>query len=353
MEVSEPDVTTTINVRLTPAAEPKIKSQDPLAVAEVEFAETVVLVKPIESVPVEEPLPVVKNSKSSNSPPKWMSSSPKNNSEDSTETEGRNNEKLNLTNRLYSVTGNGNFEKAAEIVVESKDADQVKAKPKWKRPGTSAAEPKTTGPGTNASKLGENVTYPKTASVATKKESNNENQQKKDLAKSQSAITSKKTNVAEIQNKTSVDPKQNSVSSEFNLGKKPDETNGQSEEIKETKPKPKWKRPGVDSAAKKSPESTKKENPPSSLKSKTTQDVVSKTKDPLVSSSTNEKDSSNGKKAPLPKKDAPKPSAPSTKAPEEPKRSENSTTIPTKKLLAKDVSTKEPVVRSDKDSNSS
>ena len=96
MEVSEPDVTTTINVRLTPAAEPKIKSQDPLPLAEVEFAETVVLVKPIESVPVEEPLPVVKNNKSSNSPPKWMSSSPKNNSDDNTETEGRNNEKLNL-----------------------------------------------------------------------------------------------------------------------------------------------------------------------------------------------------------------------------------------------------------------
>merc|ERR1711974_158402 len=173
LEVSEPDVTTTINVRLNPTAEPKIKSQDPPpSVAEVEFAETVVLVKPIESAPVEKPSPeiaVVVKKNTSNSPPKWMSSTPKNDSDDSTETEGRNNnEKLNLTNRLNSVIGNGNFEKAPEIVVEIKDAEEAKAKPKWKRPGASAAEPKTTRPGTNTSKLGESVTNSKTASVATK-----------------------------------------------------------------------------------------------------------------------------------------------------------------------------------------
>merc|ERR1719175_370572 len=46
LEVSEPDVTTTINVRLNPTAEPKINLQDtpPPSVTEVEFAETVVLV---------------------------------------------------------------------------------------------------------------------------------------------------------------------------------------------------------------------------------------------------------------------------------------------------------------------
>merc|ERR1712181_214463 len=147
---------------------------------------------------------------------------------------------------MGSVIGNGNFEKAPEIVVESNDAKEVKAKPKWKRPGTSAAEPKTKGPGTKTTnKLGENVTNPKTTSAAPKKESNDEVQQKKDLPKPQPAVTSKK----ETKNKTSVDPKQTSVSNEINLGKKPEESNDQSDEIKETKPKPKWKRPGVDSAA--------------------------------------------------------------------------------------------------------
>ena len=81
LEVSEPDETTTINVRLNPTAKPKDKLNDPPSAVEVEFAETVVLVKPIESVPVEKPLPentaVVKNSS-----PKWMSSTPKNNSDD-------------------------------------------------------------------------------------------------------------------------------------------------------------------------------------------------------------------------------------------------------------------------------
>ena len=57
-----------------------------------------------------------------------------------------------------------------------------------------------------------------------------------------------------------------------------------------------------------------------------------------------------GKKAPPPNKDAPKSSAPTTKAAEEPKGSEN--TIPTKKLLTKEVSAKEPVVVSGKDSSS-
>merc|ERR1712181_85777 len=137
---------------------------------------------------------------------------------------------------MGSVIGNGNFEKAPEIVVESNDAKEVKAKPKWKRPGTSAAEPKTKGPGTKTTnKLGENATNPKTTSAAPKK----------DLPKPQPAVTSKK----ETKNKTSVDPKQTSVSNEINLGKKPEESNDQSDEIKETKPKPKWKRPGVDSAA--------------------------------------------------------------------------------------------------------
>merc|ERR1712181_174194 len=135
----------------------------------------------------------VKSNKSSNSPPKWMSSSAKNNSDDSTEAEGRNSEKLNLTNRLNSVIGNGNFEKAPEIVVESKDAEEVKAKPKWKRPGTSAAEPKTIGPVTNAtSKLGENVKNPKTSSVAPKKESKNELQPKKKKKKKKKTLTKKK-----------------------------------------------------------------------------------------------------------------------------------------------------------------
>merc|ERR1719264_1033283 len=148
LEVSEPDETTAINVRLNPTAKPVDKLQEPPSVVEVEFATTVVLVKPIESLPVEKPLPeitaVVKKN-TANSPPKWMSSSTKNNSEESTDTEGRNNEKLNLTNRLNSVIGNGNFEKAPEIVVESKDEEEVKAKPKWKRPGTTTGEPKTTG----------------------------------------------------------------------------------------------------------------------------------------------------------------------------------------------------------------
>merc|ERR1719264_470747 len=148
LEVSEPDETTTINVRLNPTAKPVDKLQEPPSVVEVEFATTVVLVKPIESLPVEKPLPeitAVEKKNTANSPPKWMSSSTKNNSEESTDTEGRNNEKLNLTNRLNSVIGNGNFEKAPEIVVESKDEEEVKAKPKWKRPGTSTGEPKTTG----------------------------------------------------------------------------------------------------------------------------------------------------------------------------------------------------------------
>ena len=356
MEVSEPDETTTINVRLNPRAKPEDRSQEPPSVVEVEFATTVVLVKPIESIPVEKPLPeitAVEKKNTANSPPKWMSSSTKNNSEESTDTEGRNNEKLNLTNRLNSVIGNGNFEKAPEIVVESKDTEEeVKAKPKWKRPGTSTGEPKTTGAGANTSKLGGNATNSKT--VATKKESNNEVQQKQDLPKSPPAVASKKTNVAESQTKTSVDPKKTGVSSEPNTGKKPEETNGLSEGIKETKPKPKWKRPGTDAVVKKSPESTKKENPPS-LTSKKTQDVSNNRKDPTESSSsTNAKvapsETSAGKKAPPPSKDAPKSSAPNTKAPEEPKGSEN--TIPTKKLLTKEVSAKEPVVVSGKDSSS-
>ena len=342
MEVSEPDVTTTINVRLNPKAEPlktKDEAENDRSVAEVEFAETIVLIKPIESEPVEKASPEAVKKNTSNCPPKWMSSSKKNDSEDSTEADGRSNEKLNLTNRLNSVIGNGNFEKASEIVSESKDAEEVKAKPKWRRPGgASAVEAKTTEETENASKLTAN---PKTAPVATKKESKKELEEKKNLPESKPGVKSNKTSVEESQNKTSLDSKNKSVSIGANAGKKPEEI--KTENIKDEKPKPKWKRPGVEPAAKKSPEITKKENP---LASKKTENK----KDPLTASSTNAKLNPTGKeKAPLVNKNiSPKSSTESqksaTESSEKPKESGGSTTIPTKKNPEKELSANKTTV---------
>ena len=130
---------TIFNVRLAPKTETqpenKIKAAKIQTSPKVDITETVVQVN--ESLPTSESTEISKSSKSM-CPPKWMSASQKNSTaEDSIISETQNTEKLNLTNKLNSVIENGAFEKTPEVVEESPREEDVKAKPKWKRPGAS------------------------------------------------------------------------------------------------------------------------------------------------------------------------------------------------------------------------
>ena len=130
---------TIFNVRLAPKTETqpenKIKAAKIQTSPKVDITETVVQVN--ESLPTSESTEISKSSKSM-CPPKWMSASQKNSTaEDSIISETQNTEKLNLTNKLNSVIENGSFEKTPEVVEESPREEDVKAKPKWKRPGAS------------------------------------------------------------------------------------------------------------------------------------------------------------------------------------------------------------------------
>ena len=235
---------TTFNVRLGHKTETqpdnKIKPEKIQTSPKVDITETVVQVKPNESLPTSESTEIPKFSKSM-CPPKWMSASQKNSTaEDSIISETQNTEKLNLTNKLNSVIENGSFEKTPEVVEESPREEDVKAKPKWKRPGASDSvqKAKTTVPNKSVG----NVTNASTPLTVVAKDACAEVQLKKDVPKSTTIPTPNK-DVKDVQNKTSLESK------------------SQIEEQKDAKPKPKWKRPTAET--KTSPETAKKVNLPS------------------------------------------------------------------------------------------
>ena len=337
---------TTFNVRLAPKTgtqpENKIKPEKFQTSPKVDITETVVQVKPNESLPTSESTEISKSSKSM-CPPKWMSASQKNSTaEDSIISETKNTEKLNLTNKLDSVIENGAFEKAPEVAEESSREEDVKAKPKWKRPGASdsAQKAKTTVPNKSVG----NVTNASTPLTVVAKDACAEVQLKKDAPKSTTIPTPNK-DVRDVQNKTSLESK------------------SQIEEQKDAKPKPKWKRPTAETKA--SPETTKKVNLPRNKpqESKSSPDVKDKSeetaakinagtskketttskssgsesKEPITSTSakpkiisTNPKDGKIEKKAPLPNKsNAPSLVPPSTNTAPKSKGSDlQSPTIP-------------------------
>ena len=253
---------TTFNVRLGHKTETqpddKIKPEKIQTSPKVDITETVVQVKPNESLPTSESTEISKSSKSM-CPPKWMSASQKNSTaEDSIISETQNTEKLNLTNKLNSVIENGSFEKTPEVVEESPREEDVKAKPKWKRPGASDSvqKAKTTVPNKSVG----NVTNASTPLTVVAKDACAEVQLKKDAPKSTTIPTPNK-DVRDVQNKTSLESK------------------SQIEEQKDAKPKPKWKRPTAET--KTSPETAKKVSLPSKKpqESKSSPDVKDKSEE--------------------------------------------------------------------------